>query len=222
MIAVILPSRGLIFSQVLDAVHRELQNSFKPSFINPFFTSDNLAIPDCLNVLVDQAVRHFDYLWFVEEDTVPYDGALSDMIDLIRRPENGAAACQYPLTGGTSSVIENEKGEVLFSGFGCTLVRASVLQKLKKPYFRSDYGIQLPENKWKKMPKNSYGLHDLWFFTQLRKAGYKIAKAPGVCKHLKLEALGQQEVNNGLHIIGEKATECRRNVLEIDPLNTKW
>lgn len=64
-IAVILPSRGLIFAEVEEAVEKE-RNSHNIKV----YRTHNLPIPECINAATEAALaeKHYDYFWFVEEE----------------------------------------------------------------------------------------------------------------------------------------------------------
>lgn len=209
-IAIILPSRGLIFTEVEEFIENERQhNNIK------VFRSHNLVIPDCLNYLVGEALKtHFDFICFLEEDTVPPKDSITAMVELARKDDAPSAICvDYPLYNGASSIWTSKKtGEIVFCGFGCTLVDTRVFSKLQKPYFRTDMELMMGEGadgnetRWQITKRAGYGRHDIHFFKTLTEAGFKIHKLPGAeAKHLEVKEFGNKLTNTGLHNIGLKA-----------------
>ncbi len=198
-IAVILPTRGMIFTEVEEVLERE-----RKKHNLTIYRSHDLPIPDCLNVLVSQALNdgEYQYLWFVEEDTVPPDGALDQMI----AAHADVIAIKYAANGGFSTIVRHtQRDEILFTGFGCTLVDRKVFDKLQPPFFRADKMFNISISQWQPVdPHKAYGQHDIYFGFSVREKGFRIQQAPGECRHLRLDGLGQREVNNGLHQIGLK------------------
>lgn len=197
-IAVVLPSRGLIFAEVEQALSDNLKG-----YPYRTYRSFTLPIPDCQNYLTDLALTdHPDYILYVEEDTVMPDGAVDDMI-----MQKADIACIDYSVNGYSCITKDQKGTPLWCGLGCTLVKREVFDKLEKPYFRSDKLLLLnswPNIEWIDAGAQGYGGQDIYFCVKAREAGFTIKQVKGEAKHLKLEELGRREVNNGLHIISQK------------------
>lgn len=202
MIAVILATRGLVFTEVENAIDRNLvQYNYK------VYRSSSLPIPESQNYLVEEALKdNPTYLFFVEEDTVMPEHAF---INLVKA--NADIACiDYGVEGWGCVTRSKETNEVLWCGFGCTLVKKEVFDRLDKPYFRTDKALLLNDwdtNKenWVDVPlEKRYGGQDIWFCMQARKKGCTIIQVNGECKHLRLDAIGQKEINNGLHQISQK------------------
>ncbi len=204
MIAVIIPTRGLLFAEVLEAIEMELVK-----VPHRIYSSWDLKIPESFNTLVDKALEdHPSHLWFVEEDTVPPVGSFENLI----LAQANIACIDYGVSGW-GCVTKNILGEILWCGLGCTLVDAGVFRILDKPYFRSDIELRLNDWKWIPAPKNKYGGQDIYFCTMAREKGFTIKQVAGECKHLKLSLLGQPEINNGLHLISEKPKIEKRQIL---------
>jgi hypothetical protein len=104
----------------------------------------------------------------------------------------------------------------MWCGLGCTLISRKVFEALEEPYFRSDKALLLnawPEIKWINAGEQAYGGHDIYFGMKAREKGFKIIKADGEARHLKLEALGTKEINKGLHSILDKEPISKHNEL---------
>lgn len=200
MIGVVLPTRGLVFTRVEQALE-----SFRNEYELKVYRSDNLPIPKGHNLLTEQALKDgCDYIWFVEEDTVPPARSLEKLL----AAQADIACIDYGVSGW-SCVSKNLQGEILWCGLGCTLVKRKVLESLERPYFRVDKTLRLNDWTWTDLPADyldnrNYGGLDIWFCWQARLAGFKIVQVEGECDHLQLDVLGQKGTNNGLHQISTK------------------
>ena len=210
MIAVILATRGLVFTEVEQAIADNLKN-----YDYKVFRSFTLPIPDCQNELVEQALKENpSYLLFVEEDTVMPEYAFVNMVKA-----NADIACiDYGVASWGCVTRLKDTKEILWCGLGCTLIKREVFEVLEKPYFRIDKALRLndfpKEEVWTDIPpQKSYGGQDIWFCMQARKKGFRIEQIEGECKHLKLEALGTAELNHGLHQIVQKPVITKRQEL---------
>lgn len=211
-IAVVLPTRGLVFTEVEEAIEAA---RLRHEII--VFRSKDLPIPDSHNQLTEEALsNNFDYIWFIEEDTVPPKFALDHLLNA----DADIAFIDYAINGWACAP-KGANGEILWCGLGCTLVKAEVFKKLQKPYFRTDKSLSLNDDtyfQWRDIP-NKYGGQDIWFFSQARQAGYKLVQVPGECKHLKVDAYATPQVNDGRHVISQKPTITNMQTYE-KPLTT--
>src|SRR5579859_6955596 len=106
MIAVILPSRGLIFAEAMDSFERNLD-----MYNHRFYISWDKKIPDCENVLVEKALTDgAEYLLFVEEDTVMPDGAISRML----LKNDDIVAIDYGVQGYSCITKDKKTEEILW------------------------------------------------------------------------------------------------------------
>ena len=208
MIAVILPSRGLIFAEVEQSISDNLAK-----YKYKIYRSFNLVIPDGHNILTEQALADgCSELLYVEEDTVMPDGAMEKFL-----MADSDITCVDYAVNGYSCITKNRSGEILWCGLGCTLVKSKVFAKLEKPYFRSDKLLLLnswPNIEWIDAGEQGYGGQDIFFCIKAREAGFKITQVEGECKHLKLEELGRAEINKGLHRITQKETISKYQTLQ--------
>jgi hypothetical protein len=205
MIGVILPTRGLVFTEVEDAIDRELEG-----YPYKIYRSFTLPIPDCQNELVEKALAEYNsHLLFIEEDVVIPEGGFEKLM----LAKADIACIDYGVEGW-GCVTKNKEGEILWCGLGCTLINRNVFNNLDKPYFRSDIELRLNDWKWVKSPPDKYGGQDIYFCTKAREKGFKIVQVEGIeCKHLKLESLGQPGLNNGLHKIVEKPKITKQQIV---------
>ena len=205
MISVCLPTRGMVFCEVEDAIEkiRKVHNI-------KVFRSWDKKIPDAQNFLVEQALKeNSTHIFFVEEDVVIPDNALDKLLML----DADIACIDYSVNGYSCVAKDKKTQEILWCGFGSTLVKREVFDKLEKPYFRTDKTLRLNDWQW---VNNSakYGGQDIWFCMTAREKGFKIQQVPGEVKHLMLIALGEKEMNNGLHLIVQKPTITKYQIIE--------
>ena len=205
MIGVIVPTRGLIFTEVIQAI----ENLRKHADIKVFYSYD-LPIPEAQNYLVEKALadKNISDFLFVEEDVVIPENTIQILDDL----QSDIACIDYGVNGW-SCTAQDEKGEIYWCGFGCTLVKRYVFNLVEKPWFRVDKSLRL--NDWKWIDNEAkYGGQDIWFCMQAREQGCTIAKAKEECRHMKLESLGKPELNRGLHLIKQKPTIEKQQIIK--------
>lgn len=199
-VAIILPSRGLMFSQTADEI---LQNV--KQIPHKFFFSHKKPIPECFEIPTLQALQdpEVTHLWFIEDDTVLTIGTLRALLDA----DVNAVTCDYPVTkDGRGSVFYDQGGNVVFCGTGCLLVKRKVFDSLKTPYFTDkvrwtmlNYGEAV---KLTGIYGNTgYGTHDITFCIKLWNTGVIIKTIPQKLGQRKLLALGKAGSNNGAHNI---------------------
>lgn len=201
-IAVILPSRGLIFSETVDELLRNLEG-----YDYDIFFSHGVQIPDCFEKPLQKALKgDYTHFWFVEDDMVLPDKTLQTML-LMDAP---VVTMDYPVSKeGQGAVFISKEKRVVFSGTGCLLVKRAVFGKLNPPYFRSDihwtavnHGdfIRFTANQITNKNLVGYGLHDVNFGIKLWQADIPISVA-GVVGQRKLIELGKAGSNEGAHKI---------------------
>lgn len=210
MIGVVLPTRGLVFTRVEESLE-EIRKDHEIRI----YRSHDLPIPEGHNLLTERALKDgCDYIWFVEEDTVPTAGSLERMLQA-----DGDIVCTDYGVSGWSCVTRNTQGEILWCGLGCTLVNRRVFETLDQPYFRSDKSLRLNDWSWVDLPADyarsrGYGSLDIWFCWQARLKGFSITQVDGECDHLELIALGKRGSNNGLHQIAIRPKIENKQILD--------
>lgn len=209
-IGIVLPTRGLVFTKVEQAVEK-----MRKDYEIRVYRSDNLPIPDGHNEMAKQALEEgCDWLFLIEEDTVAPDGALQKLLEA----DSDIACIDYGIAGW-GCVTRNQSGEVLWCGLGCTLVKREVFERMTYPYFRADMTLRLNDWTWQKLPDDyiktkQYGSLDIWFCLQARKLGFTITQVEGECEHLELVELGKRETNHGLHTIKPKLKIEKKQIVE--------
>lgn len=208
-IGIVIPTRGLIFTRVLEALEKE-----RKDYDITIYYSHDLPIPQGHNGLCEKALRDGnEYVFFLEEDVVIPARTIEKMLAV-----QADIVCTDYGVSGWSCITKNKAGEILWCGLGCTLIHRRVLEALEKPYFRADMVLDLPDLKWRKLPEEyiktrNYGSLDIWFFCKAREQGFKIVQVDGECEHLKLTELGKKETNYGIHQIDRKPEIKNRQVI---------
>lgn len=202
-LAVVLPSRGLMFSETLEELLRELEG-----FNYEIYWSHGKSLPDCFNTPTEEALKDPDVfaVLFCEDDMILPKGVLKEMFD----KNYPVVALDYPFrSNGDSTMWHDPEGWVFWSGTGFLLVAKSVLEKLKKPIWRTDttWDVVMKNDKlftWgRKLDKIAYGLHDVNFGMTLYSSQMPIMDVGLEGGQRKLKKLGRKKVNNGAHEIRE-------------------
>ena len=199
-VAIIIPSRGLMFSRSAEDILRNAKD-----INHKIFFSHKRPIPECFEIPTNQALadESITHLLFVEDDMIIPDGTFWGML----AEDKPVVTCDYPVTKeGKGAVFYDPAKTVVFCGTGCLLVKREVFEKLKAPYFRTDvrwtplnYGKTI---KLVGVPNTDggYGLHDVTFGIRLLKAGVPI-HVYGKLGQRKLVELGKSGTNDGAHKI---------------------
>lgn len=200
-VGVILPSRGLIFSQTADEILQNLKD-----IPHKFFFSHGRPIPECFEkptnrALLDDSITH---LWFVEDDMVLTPPPLPPMLEL----NKAIVSVDYPVSEQGRGAIFKVDKQIIFCGTGCLLVKREVFDELKSPYFRTDrrwniknYGDFMKMTVSKDSNMDGYGLHDVNFCMNLYRLNIPIHAISGKLGQRKLIALGKSGSNDGAHQI---------------------
>lgn len=219
-LAVILPSRGLLFTNTLKELLGELED-----FNYEIFWAHGKSLPDCFNEPTERALADPDVyaVLICEDDMIIPKGILKEMFD-INYP---VVALDYPFQqNGDATVLHDPEGKAFWTGTGFLLVAKGVLENMQKPIWRTDQTFDPFIDKdtihfWpRKLHKVYYGLHDLNFGLTLYSAGLPIQPMNRTAGQRKLKALGQPGTNNGAHDIIE-LTEVGRDLVSgmINPEN---
>lgn len=221
-LAVILPSRGLLFSETFEELLRELEG-----FNYEIYFSHERPLPTCFNeptekALADPAV--FAVL-ICEDDMILPEGILKKMFSM----HYPVVAMDYPFKqNGDSTMLHDPKGMAYYSGTGFMLIARAVLEKMEKPIWRTDRTFDLfiatdTIHWWpRKLDRVFYGLHDLNFGMTLYSSGMPIKPVDQTGGQRKLIQLGKKHTNNGAHKIQE-LTEVGRDIVsgQVDPENSE-
>lgn len=221
-LAVILPSRGLMFSETFEELLRELEG-----FNYEIFWAHAKGLPECFNEPTERALADPDVfaLLFCEDDMIIPKGVLQEMFDA----NYPVVALDYPFQQqGDATVLHDPNGYAFWTGTGFMLVARGVLEQMDKPIWRTDTTFDPFIDKdtihfWpRKLDKIYYGLHDLRFGLVLYSAGLPIKTLDRTAGQRKLDKLGEAGTNNGAHKIIE-LTEVGRDLVSgmITPENSE-
>lgn len=205
-VAVIVPSRGLMFSKTAE----EIVNNVK-GVPHKFFFSHKRPIPECFEIPTEEALAdpEVTHLWYVEDDMILPD---EHLLKVMLNEYADVVTCDYPTSDdGRGAIFKDKAGQVIFGGLGCTLVSRTILEKMKPPYFRTDikwipsnHGSFVKLTGFKgKAKSDEYGKQDVNFYMQAHKVGAQISEYPLHLGQRKLVKLGQSGTNDGAHHIKE-------------------
>lgn len=223
-IAVVYPSRGLLFSESFE----ELLNELKP-FDYKIYFAHSKPIPDCFNIPLNKALEDEEvtHILFCEDDMMLPKGILKKMID------GGWLACalDYPFKNdGEATILHDPKGFALYTGTGFLLVDRLLLDKMSKPIMRTDlaWDTRIQNHVMYMWPRDvskikTYGLHDINFGLTLWTNGYPIVPVAPAGQR-KLLALGEPNSNHGKHYIKELTKVGVDNITKTDDpeMKLKW
>lgn len=220
-LAVVLPSRGMMFSETLEELLGELSD-----FKYKIFWAHEKSLPQCFNDPTEEALNDPEVfaVLFVEDDMIIPKGILKEMF----AQNYPVVALDYPFQqNGDSTVLHDPQGFAYWTGTGFMLVARQVLEELEKPIWRTDRTFDPFIDKdtlhfWPRMlDKVFYGLHDLNFGLVLYSAGLPIMVLDRTAGQRKLVKLGEKHSNNGAHDITE-LTEVGRDLVSglITPENS--
>lgn len=183
-LAVVIPSRGLIHSRTIAAVHREADAT---GWEWRIFWAHGRPIPACFNEPAAEAIQWgADRVWFVEEDMHLPPGILTDLAAAADRGHAFAAA-DYPVTpAGTLAANRDGAGVVRYTGTGCLLADAHALNALLP--FTADWQYAIRSGAFVREPAQpgAYGLHDVEFGMRLYNAGTPAHVVPTLCSQYRV------------------------------------
>jgi len=220
-LAVVVPSRGLMFSETLEELLAELED-----FEHEIFWAHGKSLPDCFNEPTERALADLDVyaVLYCEDDMKLPKGVLKRMFD----QNYPVVALDYPFQqDGDATVLHDPHGYAYWSGTGFLLVSKGVLEQMEKPIWITNRTFDPFIDKdtihfWpRKLDKVFYGLHDLNFGMLLYSAGLPVMPMTETAGQRKLVKLGEKGTNNGAHDIKE-ITIVGRDLVSgmIDPENS--
>lgn len=223
-LGVVLPSRGLIFSETLQELLEEL-DSYGGDY--EIFWSHERSLPDCFNIPTEEALKDKNVfaVLYVEDDMIIPKGVLNEMF----AQKYPSVALQYPFKGdGDSTLLHDPQGMAFFSGTGFLLVSRNLLLQMERPIWRTDRTFDMFIDRdtihwWpRKLDRIFYGLHDLNFGLVLYSSGVPIKPLERSAGQRKLVKLGKSGSNGGQHDI-KRLTVVGRDLVsgQVDPENAE-
>lgn len=221
-LAVILPSRGLMFSETFEELLGELED-----FNYEIFFAHSRPLPECFNEPTEKALKDPDVfaVLICEDDMIIPKGILKKMF----AQNYPVVALDYPFQqDGDSTCLHDPHGFAYWTGTGFILIAREVLEALEKPIWRTDRTFDPFIDKdtihfWpRNLNKVFYGLHDLNFGMVLYSSGMPIMVLNETAGQRKLIALGDKRTNDGAHQI-KKLTKVGRDLVSglITPENSE-
>lgn len=206
-VAILLPTRGTVFSLAIESIIREaaLVTGCKVAL----FMTHGLGIPQAQQNLIKRALDwHADFTWLVEEDNYMPPGVLAALLTRawVEPPGYHVVTCDYYNHQGSNWVVERTIGKVDFYAFGCTLVSSGVWRKIGAPYCFNGHHIKFDAagNAVEDLRSTyKYGGQDIDFSFRIHKLGIKGARLDGAkwrAGHLSITKEGTRGISNqGTH-----------------------
>lgn len=204
-LAVVLPTRGTIFTRTIASV---LANLERVRAVQPIYIFSTWPIPQSFNQSFQLAKdRGADLIWLVEDDIEPSSDALAVMMRELWEQKADVMVADYTLdTGNTHLVFHpKEPGSLLYAGTGCVLLRTSVLDgfSIAEDYFSAKVDYVYRDGRLEEQPasKDRWGGQDVYFFRKVTEAGAVVRVSSVFCNHMRIREYGEHFSNNGLHKI---------------------
>lgn len=198
-IITVLPTRGLVYAKTMQGFIDNAQDC-DAGITMPI----GFPLPEGHNQGVKEALfLGATHIWFLEEDNEAPRGVLRKMFEM----NEDIVVLDYNVGGGVSHIKRDEKGEVMWAGVGCALIKVEVFEKIAYPWFECNHvynekgeeiGTIPVENLGKK-----YGGHDVHFFhKKCKEAGFKVTVLPEIKgDHYRAAEIEKRELNNGAYTI---------------------
>lgn len=201
-IAIILPSRGLVFSKTVEELLTELKD-----IPHKIFWSHGRPIPDCFEIPTQEALKgDFSHLLVIEEDMILPKGCIKKM--LARNVH--AIAYDYPVTGAPSgTVLYDTPNTAFFTGCGILLVQMDIVRRMPNPIWKVDIAWNMKlfgdrvEFNIQKHSTEFYGQQDIAFGLRLYANEMPIHVIKETTGQRKLVKRGAGMTNDGSHEIVE-------------------
>jgi hypothetical protein len=200
-VAVILPSRGLVFSKTVEELLTELKG-----IDYQIFWSHGNPIPDCFEIPTKEALKgDFSHLLVIEEDMILPKGCIKKMLDL----DKPVVAYDYPVTDQVSrTVLYETDNTAYFTGVGIFLIEMDIVRRMPFPIWRSDIAWDMKNKNGYikftiKKRVGDYGQQDIAIGLRLYINRIPIYVMPKATGQRKLVKKGADKTNQGSHQIKE-------------------
>ena len=216
-IAIVVPSRGQVFSETIDEVIKNLAG-----YDYKFFISHDNPIPECFNIPTKQALEEgYEWIWYVEEDMVIPKYFIKHAMD----EKYPIVACDYPAVrkespdSRASTVLYAPDGTAFFTGMGCMLVNRIILEKIGNFTTEFVWDIELfdgilefKQRKSGKKDDNRYGNQDVHFGITLYANKLPIHVLKEYAGQRRIMTIGKTGINDGSHNIKRYLSLKKNNV----------
>lgn len=211
-LAVVLPSRGLMFSETFEELLGELEG-----IDHEIYFAHERPLPEAFNEPTERALADDDVfaVLYCEDDMIIPKGILKEMF----AKNYPVVALDYPFKqNGDATTLHDPEGMAFWTGTGFILIARQVLDNMPKPIWRvgRTFDPAVDSDTIHFWPRDlegvHYGLHDLNFGLTLYSAGLPIMVMDKTAGQRKLKELGKALSNNGAHEI-EELTEVGRDIV---------
>lgn len=203
-VIVLMPTRGIILTEVQEAVDRELINNRQVPW---FLRVSNMGLPTSRNFLVESALKldGWTHALLLDDDVIMKEGVLKDLIKLNADIAVADYPMHYLIEGKHSGTVVHDKDKsIAWAGLGCTLVKREVFEKMPSPWFvLTSYRIRRADDgslgffaAQSEGSNNPSAGEDTYFFLQARKLKFKVKSIKKVSAHAHLESVVSTVHNN--------------------------
>ena len=217
-LAVILPSRGMSFSETCE----ELLNELRGIKHKIFFSIGN-PIPDCFNLPIEEALKDESYthILIVEDDMIIPKGILKEML----KEPHPVVALDYPFQkDNEATTFHDPNGMALYTGTGFMLIERWLLDMMPKPIFSINTAWDMMMKVGNELvcwPRDvskikTYGLHDVHFGITLWSNDIPIKVRERTAGQRKLSKKGASYTNQGADKIYKLTKVFKNNTAKSD------
>jgi|SRR6185369_1255530 len=195
-IIVLMPTRGIILTEVQDALDQELATNMQSPVI---LHTHDLPLPVSRNFLVETALQQdwWTHALLIDDDVIMPKGSLKQMLKL----KTDVAIVDYPMQNkvdgqSISTIVHDDDGSIAYAGLGIALIKREVFEKIGSPWFvLTEYRIRRSENgkigffagqpDGKEMSASAG--EDTYFYLQCHKHNFKIKQTKLTAAHCRLD-----------------------------------
>jgi len=189
-----IPSRGIVFTETLNALQDESTQADR------IYITTISPVSSARNEIVQQFLKTNErYLFMLDDDEVMPFGVVTKMINLLSEDELAVVIDCPSKKTGRSNVFRNKNGSIAATGFGCALFTRKVFETIPEPWFDLSprRRVEKRNGNWyfpviDDAPPNPYGGEDINFSLKLKEYGFNIVSVPDtVCTHLSYEGFNR-------------------------------
>ena len=203
-IITVMPTRGLILTEVQNALDAELASCRQiPMILRTY----DLSLPVCRNYLIETALKlkNWTHILLLDDDVILPKGGLQELIKL----NADISIMDYPIktiVNGKQigTVVYDKDKSVAWAGLGVVLIKRKVFEVLKQPWFvMTQYRTERAQNgkigffvgQSQEVIQLSGG-EDTFFYLQARKEKFSVKVAKKIAQHAYIENMVSPVSNN--------------------------